>query len=595
MKRGGFLVLLAAFVVAALVWRQRADELGDDRRHVYDHALLPDLKAERVHAIRIDNVERGWQVLLERDAGGVWYLTDPLAFPADRDLVQKLLTVLGRERGQHNATADAASLGFTPPRVVVTLEETGADGAQSHRVEVGAYDVDPSRVYARVPGHPASPDGAALLRVSRALDNVFQRNPDAFRDTRVTPFLGAQVQRLERFSDASAELALDMRRGDGVWRTGGEHPIQLDPGAAGVLVRCAAELRARGFLDDRPDARERRGFDEPRFGYRLTTREGDAVEVLLQRDARGQWIALASDGKTVVQLQHNDVQLLRRPAATLYDTAAVRWLRERVQRITLRREEQDVVLLRTSGPEITPRRGDARVGETWEVRTDGGSFPADIARVEDLLAALERVQIATFVPGVSFSAEEARASFVIETDDGDLHEGWLGPPYEDPKTGVGGELYRRGRENAFGLVAPGLLEVLSVPLDELRPLQVHRVPERFADRIELSVAGAAASERQVYVRDGADWHPFGLELPASNAFLEQLDPLLALRVVSWLDGEAELDPRVEVVVSGSFGEPLRFALGHLPDGQAACTLTNGSTGRVAESLVAGILGLFESS
>ena len=217
------------------------------------------------------------------------------------------------------------------------------------------------------------------------------------------------MQRFERSSKEDPALDMVALRTSNSWRSAGEETAALDPGAVDVLVRCAAELRSRAFVDDREGTRERHGFDQPEFSYRLTTRSGESIEVDFKRNKRGRWRAMRSDLDVVFEPQGTDVELLRRPLASLLDHAAVRWLREHVQRITLERASGSLVLLRS---------GESEGAVSWSVETEAGRFPADIGRVEDLLAALEQLQVAAFAPGASLAEEDVVAAFRVEADDG---------------------------------------------------------------------------------------------------------------------------------------------------------------------------------
>ena len=53
----------------------------------------------RLAGLRIDNLRNGTQVTMERDGAGTWFLTDPVAWPAEPSILNLLFTTLQRSRG----------------------------------------------------------------------------------------------------------------------------------------------------------------------------------------------------------------------------------------------------------------------------------------------------------------------------------------------------------------------------------------------------------------------------------------------------------------------------------------------------------------
>src|SRR5262249_25957104 len=152
-----------------------------------------------VAKIRVDHLDRGFQLVLERDARGAWFLTDPLAYPALGELVTTLLDTLHDCRGEPDDAVDLHAAHLDPPIVVVEVT-TGGATSDPWRVEVGGPDADPRRVFARVPAPAAGAHAAAnaVLRIPRTLATTLDRNPDDFRDPRATPMAGSEVVALRR-------------------------------------------------------------------------------------------------------------------------------------------------------------------------------------------------------------------------------------------------------------------------------------------------------------------------------------------------------------------------------------------------------------
>lgn len=584
MRRGALAVAALSFAVLGAAWWQRSRALRDDARDAYDRPLLPELRPERVLALRVDLLARGVQLRLERDARGSWFLTDPIAYPAEDALVEKLLAVAARERGTLDRGADPARLGLDPPRAVLELDvlEEPRPGTpperRTRRVELGADDLDPRLQLARVPAHPAAPPGAsaAVLRIPRTLGNTLARAVDDWRDPRLTPLAAGDVRRLVRRGAAPLDVERDE---DGGWRAR-ESGIRLDPDAVGLLVRVAAEMRATGFVSDAPGSLSGYGLDPPAFELELSGREGAPVLVRFGHGPQGaRWFAARADLACVFAVEATDMGLLQRPEEALWDQTLVRFLRTRLVALALERPGGALRL--------------EREAEGWRVVEGERAFPADEARVEELLASLERARVETFVPGLALREGERAGAFALELDDGSEQGALLGPAWSDAARGVEGRVARRLGEAVCGVVDPALLELVATPAEALRSRRAHLLRQNAVARVTL----LRGEERRGFEQVGARWRLDGLAEDAPQAFLDRIDALLGLHVERWLGpgDEAPLADAVQVEIEGAFGPPVRFALGRGADGRPACRLDGGASGVVSESLVAGVLGLFESS
>ena len=134
------------------------------------------------------------------------------------------------------------------------------------------------------------------------------------------------------------------------------------------------------------------------------------------------------------------------------------------------------------------------------------------------------------------------------------------------------------------------MELCRTPLDELRRSLIHAYPERLVSAVDLRQGQRTLS----FARDESQWFAAGLDSPAPRRFTGMLDGLLNLRAEAWLDGAgaAELDPRIELALRGSFGDPRRFALGRDPAGEVLVELPSGERARVAAELLEDALALF---
>src|SRR5262245_85384 len=126
--RRTLLALVLLVLALGWLWARKEREILQGGPRTEEVALCPGLEVELVRAIRIDHLERGVQVKLERDAQGRWFLTDPVAYPAMHGLVRTLLTTLMTARAEPAREVDAKEVGLDPPQAVVECVMTGSSG-----------------------------------------------------------------------------------------------------------------------------------------------------------------------------------------------------------------------------------------------------------------------------------------------------------------------------------------------------------------------------------------------------------------------------------------------------------------------------------
>src|SRR5687768_4032772 len=115
------LLLLVVALGAGILWQIRKEQSGT---FDIDRPLFPDLVPERLTDIRIDYLERGLQMRMARDAQGTWQIVDPIVFPAEPALIERLMEIVGRNRATSVAVPDLAAVKLAKPRAVLELTES---------------------------------------------------------------------------------------------------------------------------------------------------------------------------------------------------------------------------------------------------------------------------------------------------------------------------------------------------------------------------------------------------------------------------------------------------------------------------------------
>jgi hypothetical protein len=603
-RRSTLLLLLLLVAGLSVLWRVRERERSRGGLELPEYPLLPGLAAERVRALRIDHLERSIQVGLERDAAGRWFLTDPVAYPAQDSLVRTLLQTLALAQGEPADEVDPAQVALDPPLAVLECTQVEPLGERTLRLELGAVALDPDLVHTRVPGHPSASGGAAIFRTVRTLLTTLDRNPDDYRDPRATPLLAQQVTSFRRrgalflaeeghLCDLSFDALLEP---DG-WRQVSAPQVALDPNGILLLVRGAAELTVQRFVDDSPEDLSRYGLEPPAFTVELQDERGTPCTLRFGQPEAGAerpleeltWFCLREGFAHVWQVEARAVGLLSRPAELLYDSRVLRVLR------------QDVVALELEGDGrlLELERGE----QGWVVRAGAGrgapgedAYPASPGAVEDLLGLLERTQLGDYQPGVPFAEEDPPLAFHVRTKGGARLGGRIGRPWRDARSGAQGRLYLRDGDELVGLIGEEVAELCRRPLSSLRGKHLHRLQESLVRAVELSWRAPGGEQRRyTFVNDGNNsWTPEGQRIGAPPDFVRSLDALLNLAVLAWLDGPvAELTDSVAVRVRPLSGEELPFTLGRDAGGHALVVTGAGQQAEIDPALFERLRRLFE--
>jgi hypothetical protein len=606
MGKRTLLVLVLLVAGLAFLRLQRARETARGGPALGEFPLCPELAAERVRALRVEHLERSFQIKFERDAAGRWFLTDPVHYPAQSALVRTLLATLEGARGEPAPEADLAQVGLDPPQVVIecTLAAQEGGGERRVRIELGALDVDPSRIYARVPGHPsAAVSGCDVFRTTRVLANTLERFPDDYRDRRATALPAQEVVALRRRGQVYLEeegrvedLLFDALLGPDGWKRVGELPtVSLDPSAMGLLARGATELAIERFVDDSPQDLTRWGLDPPAFTLEIELVGGEtellsfgnrekAVDVPV---AERVWYCQRQGYAHVWEVRTRDVELLTRPAELFFDQFVMRALRTDVARLELEGGGTRRVLAREKKGWSVREESGAVEGATGE----GGASaqPGNASAIEEALALLERVQLAEHLESEPFEPCQPPCSFAVVLQNGTRFAGALGRATRDPKSAAEGRQYLRAGDAVVALIDVAVYELCQRPGDDFRSRKVHEIQESLLRVIELEHGGKSYA----FVNTGDNvWNPKGQSIRAPDAFLQSLDGLLNLGAKRWLAAVPEHEQLLSVRLLSTQSEETLFSFARAPDGTYLWLGAGGQAAEIDGAVVERLLHLF---
>jgi hypothetical protein len=566
------LALLALLVgaLALLAWWQVRREAAAPPE---ERALIEAFDPAQLSAIRIDHLERGLQMKIERDERGRWRIVDPIDFPAEPALVGFLLDTLRGARARRlPEPVEARKVGLDPPRFV--LELVGPSGAAdpASRLEIGLADLEGSQVFARTGG----PRGE-IVRTTRSLATTLDRDLHEWRESRVLDLAPESLVELHRQgavylegNEAPVDMELEtVNEGgwEGGWRMTRPWVARLDPMAFQSLVQAALFLRARDFVPAGA-ALETFGLDRPELRLELVTAsgEGEVLSFARKPGEAGEWYGVRSSKAQVFVVERESILWLVASPERLLDRQVVRLLRERIERVVLESERGEVHL--------------ARKGSGWTV-AEAGAQPrtADPERVGDLLGAIEGARILEFLPGHSLDGAQGQASIRVEA--GAEPQGGRFGGEVALEGGGRGVLFVREGDQLPGAVDPSFAALARTPASALESLELHRLKEIEVGRVQLGFGG----EVRTFVRDGntGRWSREGSEAEAKS-FAALVDSLLLVRAEEHLEADApSLEDPVVVTILDYAGRTTRFTLGRrsAADGEAEQVVYLAADGRAA--------------
>jgi hypothetical protein len=569
--RARTLVLLALLVLIFLALRfARGRETEVRVASSVQEPLCPGLEKERISRVRIDHLERGFQLRIERDARGSWFLTDPIAYPALDELLRTQVEVVERALGERVADPDLAEIGLDPPLVVVELDQEADAAPRTFRLEIGEVDLDPDLVYVRVPsrGTDDARESGGVFRTLRTLYTTLDRNPDDYRSRRVTSLDARSVARIVRrgtIFDAERggeiDLAFEAVLEPEGWICKDPPIVRLDPIGMGLLARGSAELEVERFADDAPRSWAAYGLDPPRFSVEIydaagakTVLDFGTPEVVGPALAEpDEWYARRAGFPHVFAIETRAAKLLSVPEDSLYDTLFLRAKSDDVAELECTAEGRTLLLRRDV--------------EGWTVSESAAgdpppesAFRADPARVQDALSILEHLQV-TYPPDFVLVPEDPPLAISVRTRDGLVFGGRIGKPWRDTALGASGHGYQRYGDERAGWIGEGAVDVARSTLESFRSHTIHSVRETDVSAMRIR---RGDTEHGYVQASPLEWFVEGTSLPAPRSLTNALEVLLSLEAERWLDD----------VAPESLVDPLAFRL-RLPDRELAFRIARG--------------------
>jgi hypothetical protein len=532
--------LLFLAVVVALLGFAASRQLACEQRieKDIDMALFEGFDESNVTAVVVENLERDIHLRCERDPVHGWHIVDPIQVRAENGLFDSIVqrAVARRCWPVPDAEIDVKKMGLDPPRRVLELERLENGAARRQRIETGAIDVDDMRMFARVRGR--------IVRVLRDLDTELELPLDEYKSHTATELTPSDVIEVHRSGfvvlegeSASTDMKLDALAEQGIWRATSPVEATLDPQAMWILAQTSAGLRFESFVDHGTRPQSELGLDPPEMWFRIATVGGKTCTLRFgHKDRRGGvWNGTVEGEPHVFAVDPNAVYLLATPLDKLLDHQLFRFARAQIDRVELHSAERELALVRDYQGTWTV--AEARPGS----RVFGPALPADKARVEELVAKLEKADVSSFKLDWKFDSAESKDAIFVHAGPA-VAGALLGAEYA-PESGGRAIRYQRQGESIVGLVDPDLLAIARTRASDLWSLKIGDFPE-----ISLTGMKLGDSKNQIqYVRTNGLWKRAGAELEARE-LRTVLDALFFLRATEHVpeSGQPKLEQPIRV-------------------------------------------------
>ncbi|MBL6755582.1 MAG: DUF4340 domain-containing protein [Planctomycetes bacterium] len=551
--------VLALGTVAYLQTEREAKTIPADG---LSEALFPGVDRSRLAAIRLEDIKGSKHMRFERDVAGQWFITDPIAWPAEQNQVLEIVQVILRNRvvAVPDALAEDAIRSFEPPEGFIEVEEKIEGGEPRRtRVELGAVDLDGARVYVRRDGQ--------IFRTLRNFETPFTLNLSDFRSKRVFALRADEVIALERVGgwyDQGEQQNLGMRayREGAGWRIEVPSKALGDPALFTLWTRFLNRLDAKRIVSDRSQVDLARfGLDVPWMSLSATSLSG-AVQTIQVASKDARVYCRRGDGTTIFELDPEDVLRLREPVTSFLEGNFVRFNRERLKEILIGRGERSIRIRPEQDGWVVARR-------TPGIADYSADLPGDRRRIEDLLSTLESAPVVQYfldTDGAEFFPVGSRDRGVwVETDEGLIQGGAIA---EATRNAEGTELLPllRDGDKIVGSLDSSFAPVMETSFEDLLDRELWTLSNARLRELRIQQAGRS---REWIRADAFDWRPKGTKVPARELDLV-LDHLLFLRADRHVaEGEREgLEGAVEVRFIDGEGKVREARFGRTPSGEA---------------------------
>lgn len=511
-------LLLAAVVLIFSgwnLWGSKPPTLPKDYETVKNRVVRP-FHLDKATRIEVTRLGKTLVVVKQK---GKWQIQKPVAFPADEDAVENLLTeiqMLDRDKVLPGPRTKA-EYGFGKTPIAVTV--VGAT-PKPVTLTIGGQDVTKAKVYV------ARNDEPKVLLVNSHFREAFDKDFGELRDHAALRFKVDDARAITLTPRGGPAIHLASHKKTWTLRVGAE-PFAQRANAKTVsdLLRKLGDLRATRFLGDGAAALSQHGLDKPERVLRID--DGKPHELRLGGPCPGRRedrvVGRAGRFATTFCVRAKELNALLVKVADLRDARVIGMDETQVASLEIQ----------AGGARILLKKN----GIDWEVKAPKGAKlkKASIDQVEKFIKDLRAQTVLSFQPPPAggldkLGLSKPRAILTVTTDKGATETLRIGAQNPD------GNVYaQRSGEKLVVVVPQAVAKQIRPSLLPFRDLALLSFVRQPPDAVELRATQGPLVERVVY--EGGLWmmkKPLALKADddALDAMLAALSQLTAVRFVA---------------------------------------------------------------
>ena len=267
--------------------------------------LLPELDARAVRTLEIQPANQ-LEIRVEHTNGN-WELAEPIAYPAQRTNVEKLLDALQQLTVVHSLSEDELrkdpkadeDYGIQPPQISVVLQ-----GLSTNRIYFGRRTTPGDQVFVSIIGM----EGISV--VDADILKLFPRNAEAWRETALIDFARVPFDQVT-VTNASKNPAVQLQHNssNNLWAMTAPMKARADNDKVQTALEALDQLQAQHFVSEDPKADlDSFGLQNPEFTISFGKGTNTLVTVNFGKESTnypGLIYARRGDQNTVVAVSTN--------------------------------------------------------------------------------------------------------------------------------------------------------------------------------------------------------------------------------------------------------------------------------------------------
>lgn len=361
MKRTLIVLLILAGLGAYVYFVEVKGKQAEEKAEKQAKRLVPFAKVDME---RLEIVNNGHRVAVAK-TDGQWRLTYPVSAPADKSIVDAVLTALDTAETKGSVKPEGDSLrayGLQEPKLTFTV----GSSKQSVKIVVGRKSPVSQDTYVMLDDKPE------IFLTNSNLEATGNRKPDDLRDKQLFTFAAADVTAVTVKDGAST---LTVRRAGEGWRVESPARLEADASVADGLASDLANLRATGWIAENATPAElaANGLAKPAIVVDTELTSGAHKRILVGNVEGNDRAAQVEGTPQIIKIADWSVKNLLKTPADLKDRRLFKADPKAIARLEFRVGDKSVDF--------------KRQGEGWSVEANA-SNEGDKAKIDALVAAL---------------------------------------------------------------------------------------------------------------------------------------------------------------------------------------------------------------